>query len=411
MAVDSATISTASGILKESYEPGVVTQIAGSGPLWASLDKSSEDIVQGKYAVLNLRLNPSQAIGSIAELAALPAAQRTRNVETQILLAFIYGTMRVTGPLMEASRTDKGAFIRAIRNEVDGLTEGLKRDVSRQVYGTGRGNIALLGTLTSSTTLQLDASANMQYFEVGMQLDVRSGTFPYPIITNGGGLNITSINPSTKTLSFDNAVSVATTGTESVYRVGSLNNELIGLDAIVDNVTPLYSIDPAVAGNERWASYVDAAFGTFSLDKFQAAIDAAEDNGGEWITSIYSAGTARQLYLTQLSASRRFIPQENPTNLDGGFKGLSYTGGGEEAVWFKDKFCQAGRIYALRNKDKRIQLRRQKDFEFITVKGEAWLPDIYGANGVDAYKAVMATYAQLVANKRNVHMKLLGVTD
>lgn len=409
MAVDSATITTASGILKEAYEDGIVSQIAGAGPLWASLDKSSEDIVQGKYAVLNLRLNPSQAIGAVSELGVLPSAQRTRNVQTQILLAFIYGVLRITGPLMEASRTDKGAFVRAIRNEVDGMTEGLKRDLSRMVYGNGSGILTLTGVTTAATLLVLAATANMQYFEVGMLVDLRA-TGGGALLANGSGREVTAIDSVAKTLQLDVAGGVVTTiVTDEVYRKGVLNNEITGLDAIVDDTTTLYNINPTTGGNERWRSYVDPAFGSFTLDKLQLAIDAAEDSGGEWITHLYSNGTVRNFYLQQLSATRRFMPQEAVTNLDGGFKGLAYTGGGEEAVWFKDKFCQAGRIYGLRNKEKRIQLRRQKDFEFITIKGEAWLPDIYGANAVDAYKAVMACYAQIVANKRNVHMKLKAV--
>lgn len=415
MAVDSATLSTASGILKNNYEGPIVDQINNPNAFWANLDKNSKDIVQGAAVVLNLRMNPSQAIGARAELGTLPAAQRTRNVQPSITLKYLYGVMRVSGPIMEASKTDKGAFIRVVRNESEGITLALKLDLNRQCYGdsNGDGRVATCGTTSSSTTVALAVGTNMLYFEIGMLVDIRTfstGT----AVSNGTSREIIAIDTtaSAPTITLDAAGgSVSTTATtDGVFRAGNRSNELNGLENIIAASGSLHSIDPATAGNERWKSYVDSNFGAFDLMKFQEAVDTVHNNSGEWIDMIFSQQGPRNAYLSRLMADRRIVSQGDDKKLNGGFSGLAYTGGGTEAVWVKDPFVpSAGTVYGVTMK--RLEFRRAKDFEFVEMNGSNWLPDIFGSSGVDAYKAVLATYGEIITTKRNAHFKLQNVAS
>lgn len=412
MAVDSATLSTASGILKENFEGGVVNQINNPGAIFKEVEKTSRDVVEGTKVVMNLRMNPSQALGGRAELGALPAPRRTRNVRTEFNLKYMYGTMRITGPLMEASRTDAAAFIKAVRNETEGLQEGLKLDLARQVWGSeaNDGRIALCGTSTATRTIQLAAGTNMLYFEIGMIIDLKvlsSGAD----ITDGVSREVVGIDEDNLTITIDSNGNVVTTSSaHGVFREDCRNTELNGLEAIIGTAT-LQNVDPSTSGNERWKSRVNANFGAFSLMKLQVEIDKIHNKSGEWIDRIYSSETPRNLYLQTLVAQRRIVtPGDAPKkDLDGGWSGLSYSGGGAEAVWVKDPMAPSDSTIYFVNM-KRLSLRRSKDFEFIEISGSRWIPEISGANGVDAYKAVLATYHQLTTDKRSAHGKAQGVT-
>lgn len=417
MAVDSATLITISGLLKNVYMPGITNIVNNPNAFLAELERSGEDIVgdiQGAKAVWAVQTAVSQAVGARGELVALPAAQRTLVRQAEATLKYIYGVIRFSGPLLASAKNDKQAFARGIKSETDGIKLAMKLDLSRQVWGDGTGLIATCGVTTASATVQLAADTNMVYFQVGMIVDLKTISTGVDI-TDGNSREITAISVANKTITLDTTV-VTTTASHGVFREDARNQELTGLDKIVDSTGALFAIDPAVAGNERWAATEDAAFGSFTMDKLQEKIDAVHDDSGEFIDRLFSQGLPRRLYLNQLTAERRFAVQEKPQVLKGGFKGLAYVGGGEtEAVWVKDPYCQASRIYGLTLKsqqtgDNLIELRRQVDFEFMEINGSMLLPDIYGSGGMDAFKSVLYCYMEIIAKKRNANFKLLSVT-
>jgi len=413
MAVDSATLQTASGILKEYYLPGIQDQVNNPNAFMAELPKSSKDIIEGKYAVFALRMGISQAIGARAELGTLPTAQRSRHVQARALLKYLYGVIRVSGPFLEQSKTDRASFIRGVRSEAEGITESMKLDLNRQVYGdvTYNGRISVCGVTSGALIVQLATTANMLYFEPEMLVDIKLDT-TQANIANGTKREVVAIDVANKRITLDTAGgNVTTSALNGVYRNGNASNEITGLEAIVDDTltNDIYNIDTSAAGNERWRGNVNAAMGSFTIEDFQVEVDNAHDLSGDWISHIFSNSFARNLYLSKLQAVRHALAQEPSKKLNGGFTGLAYTGGGREAVWVKDPYAPAATIFGITME--RLEWRRLKDFDFIQgMQGEIWLPDVYGAAAADAYKAVLHTYAEMVCLKRNAHFKLQGVT-
>ncbi len=414
MAVDSATLATASGILKEYYLPGIQDQINNPNAFMAELPKSSRDIIEGKYAVFALRMGVSQAIGARAELGVLPTAQRTRHVQARANLRYLYGTIRVSGPFLESSKTDRAAFIRGVRAESEGITESMKLDLNRQVYGNKdfNGEIARCGVTANALIVQLAVTSNMLYFEPEMIADLLTNSTGVAI-GNGTAREIVAIDVANSRVTLDTpGGNVSTDGTVGLYRNGNRGNEITGLDAIIDDTltNDIYNVDTDAAGNDRWRGNVNSAFGAFTLTKFQQELDDTHDQSGDWVSHIFSQSFARNLYLGKMQALRHAIAQEPAKKLNGGFTGLAYTGGGTEAVWVKDPYARATTIYGVTMK--RLEWRRLKDFDFIQgIHGEIWLPDVYGASAADAYKAILHSYAEMVCLKRNAHFKLEAVSS
>lgn len=418
--VDSATMSTVAGLLKNVYLSGITNIVNNPNAFLAEIEKSEKDIVvredmQGAKAVFAIQTAVSQAVGARGELVALPAPQRTLVRQAEANLKFVYGVIRLTGPLLASAKTNKQAFARALDSEINGIKLSMRLDLNRQVWGDGTGLVATCGTTTASLTVQLAADANMNYFQVGMIVDLKTISTGVNI-TDGDSREIESVDVANKTITLLTGGNVVTTdSTTGVYREDAYNQELTGLDKIVDGSGTLFNINPSTAGNERWVAHEQASWGAFGIDKLQEEIDTVHDNSGEWITHLFSQAAPRQKYLNALTAERRMAVQQSPQKLNGGFKGLAYTGGGDvDAVWVKDPFTQPSRIYGLSMKDSQgepiFEFRKQKEFDWMEVNGATLLPEIYGTTGVDAYKSVLCTYAEIICKKRNAQMKLLGVS-
>ncbi len=402
----SATKTTAAGILKNVYEGPIVDQINNPNVLFKFINRNARDIIEGGSIVGSIRLVPSQGIGARAEMVALPTPKNTTWGQPADSLKHLYGVMQLSGPLIRATETNAAAFNRAMKAEAEGMTTGLQLDLQRQTYGseTNDGQVCLCGTTSASLTVQLDASANMRYFEIGMIVDLLTVT-TLVNITDGLTRTITAIDETNKTITFTGNV-VTTSSLVAVYRAGNASGEINGLEAVI-STGALHGITPSSGSNYRFKGNVNTSFGAFSIAAFQSEVDNAHNRSGKWISHIFSQEGPRNAYLAELQAVRRIISQGNEVKLDGGFTGLEYTGGGDSAIWFKDPFALAKTIYGVCLKD--LELKRYADWKFMDVNGEYWLPDIYGSGGTDSFKAVMYMDAQLWAKARNSHFKLQAV--
>ena len=77
----------------------------------------------------------STSTGGRAELAALPSADRQRYSQAKENLAFLYHTIKVSGPAKQLTRNDTGSFVRALESEISGAEKDLKNDCARQAFG------------------------------------------------------------------------------------------------------------------------------------------------------------------------------------------------------------------------------------------------------------------------------------
>jgi hypothetical protein len=65
-------------------------------------------------------------------------------------LAYHYGRAQVSGQAIHKTSSSAGAFLQAMKSELDGLRDDLALDFARQVYGTGDGVVATLAVNTTS---------------------------------------------------------------------------------------------------------------------------------------------------------------------------------------------------------------------------------------------------------------------
>lgn len=394
-----ATLTTASNILKEIYEPKIQEQLQNYNKASRRMEKSTEGItnkVGGKYVEFPIHVKRNHGIGARNEMENLPTAQNQGYEQAHVKLAYLYGSIRLSGPSIELVNTDFQAFASLLDEEVNGVQTDLAHDVNRQTFGT---HVGILATSTAAYTANTISTDNTQYLEVGMYVDIyaSNGT-----TVRAAGRNITAITEDTSFV-VDGAAIAAGADGDIVVRNGSINRETIGFAEIVSDSGTLYDLDPNDV--PVWKSVINDNGGTARALSEGLMTKMADDvyrNGGDCPTVIWTTLGVRRSYANLLTQLRRF---NNTTEFTGGFKGLAFTTDNGEIPVMTDVDCQPSRMYFLN--EKKMKIYRENDFSFMDRDGSKWQRVI----GVDAYDATLYSYRQLGTHRRASHGLLEDITE
>ena len=401
----SFTRTTADSVLKEFYLPGIRNQLNNEVFLLTQVQTNSEDI-EGRRAVLSLRLGRNTGVGSRAESGTLPTAGSQGYAEERVSLKYHYGRIQLTGPVMRSMGSDRGSFTRALQSETEGVVRDLKKDVNRQLFGTSDGAIARAALSTSTITLNMTTFTAPQQRQLrpGMVVDIGTLASPTAIATAAVIASIT-----TTTVTIDSAVSV--NSTHYFFRSGSggqttAQKEVTGLQTIVASTGSLFNVDPATAAYADWASYVDGNSGTLRAvteNQFVRAQQEVQIRSGEmanlWVTS---DGVHRQVS-NLLTSIKRF---PNTLQLKGGYEALDMSAQGQG----RSGANQVGLVYdvdcpeytAFLLNTSRLQWHRMSDWEFMEEDGAV----LSRVANTDAYEATLFCYAEQATDTRNAHARI-----
>ena len=242
--------------LKEFYLPRLVSTVAERRVLLTRLQRDAgKTDVSGRHARLPINIRGSQAIStSLSDTdggTTLPTPQSQTFVESQIGYAFNYATVRITHPVMQASKNDKGSFVRAVSSEMDGIRRDLKNDINRQLFGDGTGTLGVVNADTDdNTTLNLQLGHKAK---TGMLIDVYSGT-----TRDTNGVEVTAVASGGTNITVGATLSAAAADGDLIYRKGNKDNEMMGIHGIVNNTGTLQGINRADGNYPEWQSYISA---------------------------------------------------------------------------------------------------------------------------------------------------------
>lgn len=392
-----ASLTTMNDILKTQYIGPVREQLNNRIILLKRLGKDMDSVV-GKNFTMPLHISRNEGVGARAEGETLPTPGAQGYKETIVPMAYHYGRIELTGQTIAAARKDEGAFLRAVDSEMKGLIRDLKSDKNRQIFGDSTGQLTVAGTTTASTTVTV---ADTSKLRVGMPVDIK-------VIATGlvgtGALNQTILTiPSSTTFTIGTAVT--TDSTYAVYRQGTYNNEVMGLDGIVSDGDPISGglQGLPVATYPWWKAQVLDNGGTpraITELLLQESIDDVESKSDGETSCLFTTYGVRRAYQELLQTDRRY---HNTMEFKGGFKALEYNG----MPMFVDKDCQAGRIYGL----------DEDHLKFLSLQDWAWMEDDKGSilrvsvNNKDAYEATMYEYCNLAVSARNTQFVLKDITE
>jgi hypothetical protein len=399
-----ATLTTASAILKEVYEPKIQDQLQQEAVALKRIERDSDNIetqVGGKYVTFPLHVRRNQGLGARNELEALPTPGQQGYASARISLKYLYGAVRLSGQTLELADSNPQAFASVLDQEMNGLKDDLRKDQNRQVYGDGSGAIATSTTVVASGVTMTVSFAT--WAQLGMQIDVIDGATlgnPTPTV-KASNRQITAIDVTAKTITFDGA-NIAIAVGDIIVRTGNVNREWAGFGVVIKNSGTFQNVDPTV--EPSWKSEIDSNAGVnraLSEGLMILMADRIRTNGGK-VTAMFSNLGVRRAYFNLLSQQRRYT---NTTEFEGGFRGLAFTTDQGDIPFVVDVDAPPNRVYFVNEKE--ITLYREKDWSFMDRDGSKFAR----VAGFDAYDATMYQYSNLGTHRRNTHGLLADITE
>jgi hypothetical protein len=406
-----ATLATLSNIMKNFYLGPVQNQLNNEILVNQLLGVTDENL-EGLKAILPLHSKRSGGLGSRGELETLPTAGAQGYDQAQFDLAYHYGRAQVSGQSIHKTRSSAGAFLQAMKSEIDGLKDDLALDFARQVYGTGDAVIAATTAQAGVTTLTLaSAEAIIKGFlYINQVIDIGDLTNPQVV---AAARTITDVDPVAGTITISGAVVTTTTG-HRIFRQGNagpsttyaLREMDAGLQKILSSAAnTVGGINAASAGSKFWDNLRNTSGSGITLSKLMTEYNRSMAAGAKAseVAAITSPGLIRTLFET--SDFKSLIQFVDTKDFAGGFSEISFAANGSPIKLYPDRLAPFGQV--LMPHKKHIRLFSPADWDFLSRDGLT----VRWVNDIDAYQVALFRYANMGVDRRNTSNVLVGLTD
>lgn len=407
-------------VLKEFYLDKIPEMVNQKVNLKEHFKKRSggEVSVDGRRVVYPVHLGRNTGVGAVGEGANLPTAGNQQYQSMIVPFRFNYGRIQITAQAMKQSMTSKGAFRKAVDEEITRAAKDVGREVNRQLWGYGKGVLCMVnGAVSNGTTVAVDnpggvvgtANGN-RFLRVGdIVAFIKSADDSLEAVgtvatVNSNGLSFTLTAAATLTDN-DYVVRCSTTGSTSVNDT-AFDKEVMGLLGMIDDGTYVSTyFNIARSTYPTLKAYRHAVGGALSLSHIQKAYDAADQLGNGTIKTMWAHHSIRREYLKLLQTFRRYN-DSSAKSPDGGFKGAGIESDIEyaEKPMKVDRDAPYGVIFGV---DDSFMYR------YALTEGE-WADDdgkiLLRISGQDAYEARFRIFDNYVCDAPNTCFVMSGIT-
>jgi len=424
-----ADLTNLTNALKNVYGDGLKNQFADEKITYNLFPKSDKS-PKGLGYVFGLRIARNQSTGGRAESGKLPDPMTGIKIQGKITPAYLYGSMRITGPAIEAAKGNEAAFVDGLADEIEDIYQSIVVDMNRQMHWDGYGQIgrasaASIAAANGTYAVTFDNDLGVKYFIEGQLVDfyVSSGLTAVCNGTASGAIaqRIKAVNPSTRVVTFEtnattfqanhptlssitNGASIATPigavvvkmgARAAVHAAGNTAYEITGLDGMFDDGTNLTTYEnivvatyPKFKANILSNSSVNREV---SIDLMLQAVDVVRTASGASVKKMLMGLGQKRKYANLLMPDVRFAPGK----LVGGYEVLTFSGGDGSVEIIVDPMCQPNRIYVY--PDDVIQKYEMSPLGW----GNLDNSQLHQRAGYDEWDAYLRIYTQLGAEQRN----------
>lgn len=408
------SLSNFDAVLKDLYLGPIRKQLNSKTVLLTELERDEENI-EGRNALLPASVSRNLGIGARAENATLPTAGQQGYEQIKIPMRYNYGRIQVSGPTIAASKSNKGAFVKAVDSEIKGLVRDLRKDINRQMHSDGTGFLCKAAGADDATPANVDPylwAKATKYIDNNMVLELMDTDLT--TVHTTAGITINGPAVTSTAIAWDAGTQAGSAAGDYYGRYGSVVDggvflEITGLAGIIDDGNIL-----GQAGSAYWIHNIDATATTvwqskvydnsgtnraLTLSLMQEAYDAVEEEGGGTVSFILTSYALRRKFVDLLVADKRFVNTD--LKLDGGYKGVEFNGIG----LVPDTDSPS---YRMNFVDKEtLKIYRMSDFDWMDKDGAI----LNRVSGVDAYEATLYLYAVLGCEARNRNSSLRDLTE
>lgn len=387
MADTPLSMSTIANALKYWYLEGLRYQLNEAASVFLTQLERDQEHVEGYKIKMGLSYGVTGGIGNRSDTGTLPSVNPRKFIQAEWETMNIFAKIQVSDKAIQASRSNRAAFIQALAHDMEKAERDAKRDVSRQVMGDGTGLLATISSVSGENpyTCTLDSA---KWFAEGMLIDVYTST-----TKDTSEAEVTSVDKANNQIVFSTAT--APVANDVIYVAGNRDLEITGVKKVMTADNTLYGINRA---NNKWFNpTVKPVNGEISEVKIQEGIDDAEDETGNTIDFLIAEKGVRRAYVNLLSAMKQIV---NSLDLKGGFKAISFNG----IPLTADKYCASGELLAksLAN----WKLYEMADWGFMDEDGNV----LFRNTNTPVYNAVLRKYCDLGCDLPKGQVRFTGIT-
>lgn len=405
-------------ILKEWYNNQRVTELMyEESPILALFPKKK---MGGKIYPLPNRISTPQ--GRSATFTSAQANKvPSKFSQFQITTVRDYSLASISTDVTLASEDPTGAFVDAMKEEIDGAWRALKRAAEWKIWGDGVGTIGLVASVSSANpeVITLTTPDDSVRFELGQTLQVRNSAALGTVRLFATGISqavVTGVDRSLGTITFgavDNSGNTDTIAVgDAIMVVGDYLNGYQGVKSWIPDTAPTST---AFFGVDRTQDVFRLAGGRatyLSTPIDEALIDAARilNQQGQNPDYVF-LNWAEYKQLEKTMGTKVRYELVRPKGMNGealsaeiSFNAIVVSGpNGKDIKVFADKDVQAGRGYMLTMKTWEYCYMGSELFQLLDLDGN----NILRESAADAYEVRLGTYSQLACNNPGANMVLL----
>ena len=169
------TLTNFDAILKNVYRGPIVEQLNQDSYAIDQFERVAANDMgafSGRKVIFPIHTGRNRGRASITDGGTLPTAGTQSYADGEVTMRYFTQGIELSDQVIKQSETNEGAFVRAMTAEVEGATTDLRKDINRQVYGTGDAVLANVRTAVlagSATSVAVDST---QYLSPGDYIDI-----------------------------------------------------------------------------------------------------------------------------------------------------------------------------------------------------------------------------------------------
>jgi hypothetical protein len=232
-------LTTVAFIVKRDYSGKAPADISERDhPLWSSIPKIGGFVGEAFFYALKYQ-NGQGVSGTFANAQANAKAMSGKQLQASRKAK--YGVYTLKGEAMAATRTDKGAFMRLVNTEVDGVLKEMGDSFAFDLYRDGNGIRGRRASISSNTVTLTDAG-DARNFKVNMTIGAdNTSTGLSPLV---GTTYVTAVNLKAGTITLNNAAAIGSFGdNDYLFRDGDPGTCMEGLALCTPLTAPVLSSD------------------------------------------------------------------------------------------------------------------------------------------------------------------------